>query len=58
MIGLPKSTELSKQIPKKLIYDKFKMNTSEREKFDSDIKKITITNEVSENTTTLKKVIK
>lgn len=55
MIGLPKSTELSKQLPKKIIYEKFNMNTSEKEKFDADIKKITIVNEVSVTTTTLEK---
>lgn len=55
MLGLPKSTELSKQLPKKIIYEKFNMNTSEKDKFDADIKKITIINEISVNTTTLEK---
>lgn len=47
MLGLPKATELSKQLPKKAIYAKFKMNTAEKEKIDKDISRITIVNEVS-----------
>ncbi len=55
MLGLPKSTELSKQLPKKAIYEKFNMNTAAKEKFDADIKKITIVNEISANTTAIAK---
>ena len=29
MLGLPKATELNKQLPKKAIYAKFKMNTAD-----------------------------
>lgn len=47
MLGLPKSTELSKQLPKNAIYAKFQMNTAEKAKIDSDISRITIVNEVS-----------
>ena len=47
MLGLPKATELSKQLPKKAMYAKFKMNTAEKEKIDKDISRITIVNEVS-----------
>ncbi len=47
MLGLPKATELNKQLPKKAIYTKFKMNTAEKEKIDKDISRITIVNEVS-----------
>lgn len=47
MLGLPKGTELSKQLPKKAIYEKFKMNTAAKEKIDADISRITIVNEVS-----------
>lgn len=50
MLGLPASTELSRQLPKKAIYQKFNMNTAEREKFDADISRITIVNEVSPST--------
>lgn len=47
MLGLPKVTELSKQLPKNTIYAKFQMNTAERAKIDADISRITIVNEVS-----------
>lgn len=47
MLGLPKSTELSKQLPKNAIYAKFQMNTIEKAKIDADISRITIVNEVS-----------
>ena len=47
MLGLPKATELNKQLPKKAIYAKFQMNTAERAKIDADISRITIVNEVS-----------
>ena len=47
MLGLPKATELNKQLPKNAIYAKFQMNTAERVKIDADISRITIVNEVS-----------
>ena len=47
MLGLPKSTELNKQLPKNAIYAKFQMNTAEKAKIDADISRITIVNEVS-----------
>lgn len=47
MLGLPKSTELSKQLPKSAIYAKFQMNTAEKAKIDADISRITIVNEVT-----------
>ena len=53
MLGLPKSTELSKQLPKKTIYLKFNMNTAAKDKFDADISRITIVSEISPATTTI-----
>ena len=50
MLGLPKSTELSKQLPKKAIYEKFNMNTAAKDKFDTDISRINIVAEISPNT--------
>ena len=50
MLGLPKATELNKQLPKKAIYAKFSMNTAAKDKFDADISRITIINEISPNT--------
>ncbi len=47
MLGLPKSTEMSKQLPKKAIYAKFQMNTAAKEKIDADISRITIVNEMT-----------
>ncbi len=47
MIGLPKETEMSKQLPKKAIYAKFQMNTAAKEKIDADISRITIINEIT-----------
>lgn len=47
MLGLPKSTELNKLLPKKAIYAKFQMNTAAKERIDSDISRITIVNEVT-----------
>lgn len=34
MLGLPKSTEMNKQLPKKAIYAKFQMNTAAKDKVD------------------------
>ena len=47
MLGLPKSTEMNKQLPKKAIYAKFQMNTAAKDKVDADISRITIVNEIS-----------
>lgn len=47
MLGLPKATEMSKQLPKKAIYAKFQMNTAAKEKIDADISRITIVNEIT-----------
>ena len=49
MLGLPKTTEMSKQLPKKAIYTKFQMNAAAKEKIDSDISRITIVNEIAPN---------
>lgn len=53
MLGLPKSTELKRQLSKGAIHSQFNMNTLAKEKFDDDIKKITIVNEVSTRTTSI-----
>ena len=47
MIGLPKTTELNRQLPKNAIYAKFQMNTAEKERIDRDISRIYIVNEIS-----------
>ena len=55
MLGLPKSTELLKQLPKKAIYEKFNMNTAAKEKFDACISRINIVAEISQNTVNITK---
>jgi hypothetical protein len=55
MLGLPQSTEISKQLPKKAIYAKFNMNTAAKAKFDADISRIMIVNEISSTTTAIAK---
>jgi len=50
MLGLPKATELNKQLPKKAIYAKFSMNTAAKDRFDADISRIAIVNEISPQT--------
>ena len=47
MLGLPKSTEVNKQLPTKAIYSKFQLNTVAKAKIDADISRITIVNEIS-----------
>jgi hypothetical protein len=47
VLGLPKSTELHRPLPKKTIYEKFQLNTAAKEKIDADISRLTIVNEIS-----------
>ena len=51
MLGLPKTTELNKQLPKTAIYAKFQMSPAAKAKFDADISRINIVGEISPNTT-------
>lgn len=53
MLNLPKQTECNKQLPKKAIYAKFNLDNAAKEKFDSNVSRISIVNEISPNTTTL-----
>ena len=50
MLGLPKSTEIAKQLPKKAIFQKFELKPAQRDHFDADISKMTIVNAISQNT--------
>lgn len=54
MLGLPKATELNKQLPKNAIYAKFQMNTAAKERIDRDISRIYIVNEISASKVNLK----
>lgn len=49
MLGLPASTEIHKLITKKKVYEHFgaEMSTERRKKFDADIARMVLTNEVS-----------
>lgn len=47
MYGLPISTERKQQLPKKAIYAKFDLKTSQRDSFDADIARIDIVAVVS-----------
>ena len=50
MLGLPSTTELHKPLSKAAIYAKFNLANAVREKYDQDISRIYIENEVSERT--------
>lgn len=50
MYGLPISTEIKKQLPKKAIYAKFALNASQREQFDADVSRMDIVAVVSPST--------
>jgi len=50
MLGLPASTEICKQLPKKAIYAKFDLKPEQRERFDADVNKMTIINAISTTT--------
>lgn len=50
LFGLPKSTELNKQLPKKVIFEKFKPNVVDRKLFDDQISRLSIVAEISPQT--------
>ncbi|WP_300409568.1 DUF4391 domain-containing protein [Lagierella sp.] len=56
MFNLPKSTKIKKNIYKNTIYKKFsnELIGKKKENFDKEIKKITITNEISEQSISVK----
>jgi hypothetical protein len=53
MLGLPKKTEMNKLLSKKAVFENFKLNTATREKFNVDISKMVIVNEISPMSTTI-----
>jgi len=53
MLGLPKSTETTRPLPKKAIFDKFRPCAADRQRFDADIKRLTIVGEVSTATSNI-----
>ena len=50
MYGLPPSTEVKKQLPKKAIYAKFDLKPAQRESFDADVSTLYIIGIVSPHT--------
>lgn len=50
MYGLPVSTELKRQLPKKAIYAKFDLKPAQRDSFDADIARIDIVAVISQAT--------
>lgn len=50
MFNLPESTEVQKPLPKVQIYRKFQLTNAQASKFDSDISRIEIVNDVSTRT--------
>ena len=50
MLNLPGITELQKALPKAQIYRKFELTNAQQTKFDADISRIDIVNEVSTRT--------
>jgi hypothetical protein len=54
MLGLPRATELSKAIPKKAIFDRFKPSAADRRLFDEQINRMSIVAEISSQTVALK----
>jgi hypothetical protein len=53
MLGLPKSTEVHKLLPKKAVFDKFKPNAADRKLFDEQISRLAIVAEISPQTIAL-----
>lgn len=50
MLNLPQATDIQKPLPKVQIYRKFQFTNAQQTKFDSDISRIDIVNEVSTRT--------
>lgn len=50
MLGLPASTEINKQVPKKTIFAKFEMKPAQRDHFDEDVARLTLVNAISPTT--------
>ena len=54
MLRLPKSTEISKALPKKAIFDRFNVSPSDRKLFDEQITRLSIVGEISPQTVAVK----
>lgn len=54
MLGLPKSTEIFKALPKKAIFERFSPSPSDRRLFDEQINRLSIVAEISPQTVAIK----
>lgn len=54
MLGLPKATELSKPLPKRAIFEKFKPSPTDRKLFDDQVNRLSIVAELSPHTIAIK----
>ena len=56
MFDLPKTSEIRKPLHKKLIYEKYaaELSGNKKDKFDADISRMIITNEISEASVNIK----
>jgi hypothetical protein len=50
MLGLPETSDVRKQLPKKAIFAKFELKPSQRDSFDDDISRLDIVNWISPKT--------
>lgn len=50
MLGLPKTTDTNRQLPKMLVYKQFALTTQQRDRFDADISRMAIANVISPET--------
>jgi len=53
MLGLPKTTEVHRQLPKKALYDNFHPKATDKKRFDNEIHRLTIVDEISNSTTNI-----
>jgi len=53
VLGLPKATQINKQLPKKEIYALFKVESDDRKLFDEQISRLSIVAEISPRTTSI-----
>jgi len=53
MLGLPKATEMNRPLPKKAIFDRFKPSPADRQRFDTEIRRLAIVHELSPATTNI-----
>ena len=50
---MPKATELNRPLPKKAIFDRFRPNPADRQRFDTEIRRLAIVHELSPATTNI-----